>query len=187
MASKVLNLLNKKQNVPNLNSLSKVLEPVTYNNPYASKKKKAPVELTESYGVDNTPNIVDTSDGPVSVPKTIPAPNTKSSYKGINPRLSSIADPVLKKYGLTVSSGYRPNSKLKTSQHVHGNAYDVPWGTTDVGKRREIIKAFQDAGITGFGVGNNILHVDVGDKRHWTYDNSGNWISGMMTGYKDMF
>ena len=60
MASKVLNLLNKKQNVPNLNSLSKVLEPVTYNNPYASKKKKAPVELTESYGVDNTPNIVDT-------------------------------------------------------------------------------------------------------------------------------
>ncbi len=109
------------------------------------------------------------------------------SGEGINPLLSRIADPVLQKYGLHVSSGYRPNSKLKTSQHIHGNAYDIPWRTNDLQKRREIVKAFQSAGLKGFGVGNNVLHVDVGKPRHWTYDNKGKWISGMKDGYRDLF
>ena len=114
--------------------------------------------------------------------------STSHNGKGINPRLDELIGPLIKKYGLKVTSGHRPNSKLKTSQHRHGNAYDISWGDNkSLEQRREVIKAFQEAGLTGIGVGYNNFHVDVGPKRHWTYNRKGDWISGMMKGYEDLF
>ena len=108
-------------------------------------------------------------------------------HSGLDPRLSTILAPLLQKYNTSISSGYRPNSKLKTSQHVHGRAADIKWSHLDTNQRRAMIQDLQRGGITGIGAGNNIIHADIGRKRHWTYNSSGKWISGMKREYADLF
>lgn len=58
------------------------------------------------------------------------------------------------------------------SQHFRGTALDISTaGMSDEDKIRLFRSALQ-AGFTGFGFGNNILHVDTGPVRHWSYGNS---------------
>lgn len=58
------------------------------------------------------------------------------------------------------------------SQHFHGTALDLSTvGLTDEEKLQMVNAALQ-AGFTGFGFGSNILHVDRGPRRHWSYGNS---------------
>ncbi len=102
--------------------------------------------------------------------------------------------PLIDTYGLSVIQGYRdPNnlpegSKSATnSQHYYGNAIDLNYGALDKLKRIQLIKAAQQAGITGYGLGNNTLHLDIGPKRHWTYDSQGNWISGLPSWANSLF
>ncbi len=156
----------------------------------ASRQKEREDAITAREAIGSGSEGANVTEIPVALGDgTVGTASVKDNHAGggINPRLVELTGPTMKQYGLKVSSGYRPNSKLKTSQHVHGNAYDIPWGTTDVQKRRNIIKSFQNAGLTGFGVGHNILHVDVGKKRHWTYNKGGDWVFGMMPGYEDLF
>ena len=58
------------------------------------------------------------------------------------------------------------------SQHFHGNALDLNTaGMTDQ-EKLELVSAALEAGFTGFGFGQNILHVDTGPRRHWAYGNN---------------
>jgi peptidoglycan hydrolase-like protein with peptidoglycan-binding domain len=58
------------------------------------------------------------------------------------------------------------------SQHFHGTALDLDVTRYTNEERLQLINAAMQAGFTGFGFGNNILHVDRGPRRHWAYGNS---------------
>lgn len=77
-----------------------------------------------------------------------------------------------------VTSGFRDpehNAKAggaKKSQHIHRNAMDIDVTGYSHAKRVEIIRALSAAGIGGIGVGNNIIHADIGSRRAWGYASS---------------
>lgn len=77
-----------------------------------------------------------------------------------------------------VTSGFRSRAKnaaaggAKGSQHIHGNAMDIDVTGYSKEERVNIIKALSSAGITGLGIGNNIIHADVGGRRAWGYATS---------------
>jgi len=58
------------------------------------------------------------------------------------------------------------------SQHFNGTALDLSTAGMDNDAKLRLVAAAQRAGFTGFGFGSNILHVDTGPRRHWSYGNS---------------
>ena len=110
--------------------------------------------------------------------------NNEPLNRGVNPKLLDIVNPYMSKYGLNITDGYRdpatagPNS-AKNSQHYSGNAVDMNWSHLSNDQRLELATALRNDGIGGIGFGNSILHADLGNTRHWTYDNQGKWISGL--------
>ena len=58
------------------------------------------------------------------------------------------------------------------SQHFHGTALDLDVSGYSDEEKLQLVNAALQAGFTGFGFGNNILHVDRGPRRHWAYGNS---------------
>jgi hypothetical protein len=119
--------------------------------------------------------------------------NNRSNNKyGVNDKLWETVSPFIQEYGLSVIEGYRDPNKAssksaKNSQHYYGNALDLNYSQLLPAKRRELVKRLKRAGIGGFGLGNNTLHVDLGNPRYWTYDKSGNWISGLPDLYRGIF
>lgn len=77
-----------------------------------------------------------------------------------------------------VNSGFRDaaeNARVggaKGSQHKHGNAMDIDVTGYSVAERVKVIEALSAAGITGLGIGTNIIHADVGGRRAWGYKTS---------------
>jgi len=74
------------------------------------------------------------------------------------------------------------------SQHFHGRALDLDISSFNTEERIRLVQAAKQAGFTGFGFGNSILHVDTGPNRYWDYDIStfggvrvaqlGNYVTG---------
>ena len=58
------------------------------------------------------------------------------------------------------------------SQHFHGTALDLSTSGYSDEEKLQLVNAALQAGFTGFGFGSNILHVDRGSRRHWSYGNS---------------
>lgn len=58
------------------------------------------------------------------------------------------------------------------SRHFHGDALDLSTAGMSNAQKLELFNKAKAAGFTGFGFGNNILHVDTGAKRAWDYGNS---------------
>lgn len=77
-----------------------------------------------------------------------------------------------------VNSGFRDpveNARVggaKGSQHQHGNAMDIDVTGYSIAERVKIIEALSAAGITGLGIGTNIIHADIGGRRAWGYKTS---------------
>ena len=69
-----------------------------------------------------------------------------------------------------------------TSEHFYGRAIDIDITGFNVDRRRKLVNAAIKVGFTGFGLGNNILHLDVrpfsrrtgraGDRDAWNYSNA---------------
>jgi len=58
------------------------------------------------------------------------------------------------------------------SRHFHGDALDISTrGLTDAEKLR-LVEAAKEVGFQGYGFGENILHLDLGSQRAWSYGNS---------------
>lgn len=74
-----------------------------------------------------------------------------------------------------ISSGFRSPAKNKAvggaerSQHMHGNAMDIDVSGYSHAERVKIIRSLSANGITGIGVGSNIIHADLGGRRAWGY------------------
>lgn len=60
----------------------------------------------------------------------------------------------------------------ENSQHLHGNAMDIDVSGMKITDRIELIKALSNAGVTGLGIGSNIIHADLGGRRAWGYKTS---------------
>jgi tape measure domain-containing protein len=58
------------------------------------------------------------------------------------------------------------------SQHFYGRALDLSLQGMDNATRIRLVQAALAAGFTGFGFGENILHVDIGPRRSWAYGNT---------------
>lgn len=77
-----------------------------------------------------------------------------------------------------INSGARDEAEnaavggAKKSQHIHGAAVDIDVSGYSVAERVNIIKALSAAGITGLGIGSNMIHADVGGRRAWGYASS---------------
>lgn len=74
-----------------------------------------------------------------------------------------------------ITSGFRSatdNERVggaKRSQHMHGNAVDIDVSGYSLAERVKIIEALSANGITGLGIGANIIHADIGGRRAWGY------------------
>ena len=80
-----------------------------------------------------------------------------------------------------IVSGYRNpelNEKVggaKHSMHLQGLALDLK---IPVACREEFYSAAINAGFKGFGWGKSTVHIDMGEKRWWTYDKQGRHLGG---------
>ena len=80
-----------------------------------------------------------------------------------------------------VLSGHRSQEKNKKvkgvskSKHIDGTAIDIWVPHSD---RAEFYEAAKSAGFKGFGWGNRSVHIDLGPKRWWTYDDNGSAQKG---------
>lgn len=78
-----------------------------------------------------------------------------------------------------VTSGYRDPvhnaavGGVEDSQHITGNAMDIDVSGYSHTQRNDLIKALSAAGVTGIGVGSNIIHADMGGRRAWGYNTDG--------------
>ena len=57
------------------------------------------------------------------------------------------------------------------SRHFHGDALDVSVAGMSDSAKFKLVDAAKKAGFKGFGFGNNILHIDMGKNRGWSYGN----------------
>lgn len=58
------------------------------------------------------------------------------------------------------------------SQHFQGTALDLSTAGFSDEEKLQMVNAAMQAGFSGFGFGQNILHVDRGPRRYWSYGNS---------------
>jgi hypothetical protein len=68
--------------------------------------------------------------------------------------------------------GTSREGETQGSMHFHGRALDISTNGMNNQQKLELVQAALQAGFTGFGFGNTILHVDTGPRRHWSYNNS---------------
>lgn len=79
---------------------------------------------------------------------------------------------------IKINSGFRSPEHNKEvggasgSRHQHGDAMDIDVSGYSHQQRVEIIRALSASGLTGLGIGANIIHADLGGRRAWGYANS---------------
>lgn len=109
------------------------------------------------------------------------AGNKGATLDGVNQDLQSRLADAYASIGLDTirfNSGHRTEAQntraggATKSQHLHGNAMDLDVSGMKIADRIELIKALSAAGITGIGIGANIIHADLGGRRAWGYATS---------------
>ena len=68
--------------------------------------------------------------------------------------------------------GTSRETETPNSRHFYGDAIDISLAGMSNADRIRLFNEAQAAGFTGFGFGNNILHIDRGGSRGWAYGNS---------------
>lgn len=106
---------------------------------------------------------------------------TGVDISSVNPDLTARVSDAFASIGLEtvkVNSGSRSAEEntaaggATNSQHLHDNALDIDVSGMKLSDRVELIKALSAAGVTGLGIGSNIIHADLGGRRAWGYATS---------------
>lgn len=105
---------------------------------------------------------------------------TDSRLVGVNPSLPAKAAKVWQALGLPairITSGHRDEAQNASaggadhSQHMtKDGALDIYWGDYTLEQKKAIVQGLSAAGVTGIGVYDNIVHIDLGDRRAWGPD-----------------
>lgn len=99
----------------------------------------------------------------------------------VNPDLTARVADAFASIGLEkvkINSGSRSETENKAaggatkSQHLDDNALDIDVSGMSIPDRIELIKSLSAAGVTGLGIGSNIIHADLGGRRAWGYATS---------------
>jgi hypothetical protein len=69
-------------------------------------------------------------------------------------------------------AGSSRETETTSSRHFYGDALDLSTAGMSNADKIRLFESAKRAGFTGFGFGNNILHVDLGPSRGWAYGNS---------------
>lgn len=150
---------------------------------YGQKSKRYPpvFEKRES-GVEQRPQPDASRERTQEQPRQFP-PQRKLS--GVNEEVTSRFNELQGFVGpLKVISGYRSPSYnrrvggAKKSQHTSGNAIDVDVRHLSIEQRQELIKYASALGYKGIGVYANTIHLDMGSRRYWGPNYSGNSLPG---------
>lgn len=120
---------------------------------------------------------------------------TGADTSKLNPDLTARVADAFASIGLEkvrITSGSRSafdNKRVggaEDSQHLHDNAMDIDVSGMAIPERVELLKSLSAAGITGIGVGSNIIHADLGGRRAWGYATSAGggevpkWAAGVI-------
>lgn len=101
--------------------------------------------------------------------------------RGLHPELVNRVKQSFAQLGIgnvKVTSGHRNERHNEASggagmsQHVQHNAVDIDVTGYTVEERKKIIRTLSANGIGGIGVGANIIHADIGNRRAWGYARS---------------
>lgn len=76
---------------------------------------------------------------------------------------------------MIAKQGTSREKKTPNSQHFNGKAIDFGVRDLDNFERTALAESAIAAGFKGIGFGKNILHVDVGAQRSWTYPGTRTW------------
>lgn len=121
-----------------------------------------------------------------------------SEMQNVSPELARRVQQAYSSLGIKkikINSAYRSKEHnaavggASKSQHLHGKAFDL--NVTDLNReqRLRLIASLSAMGITGLGIGNNIIHADIGNRRAWGYDANGNagavpdWAKGAIAAH----
>ena len=102
----------------------------------------------------------------------------KRSYKALK-ALNGIRKDCKARY--LILSGYRSPKRnqqaggVSNSQHLKGLAFDV---VVPQSNRAAFYSCAKQQGFTAFGWGNRTVHIDMGARRWWTYDENSQPVSG---------
>lgn len=103
-------------------------------------------------------------------------------FKGTSPELLRRVQQAFSSLGIKqikINSAFRDPKKnadvggATNSQHLHGKALDINVAGFSREQRIRVIQSLSAMGVTGIGVGNNIIHADIGNRRAWGYDANG--------------
>ena len=75
----------------------------------------------------------------------------------------------------------KPPSQGGGSQHWYGRAIDIDTSQMNNAQKSKLVKAASEAGFKGFGFANTFLHVDLGTRRSFDYNNTS--YAGKTTDY----
>jgi len=110
---------------------------------------------------------------------------TQRKLSGVNEEVTSRFNELQQFVGpLKVISGFRSPSYnrrvggARKSQHTSGNAIDIDVRHLSIEQRQELIKNASALGYKGIGVYANSIHLDMGSRRYWGPNYSGNSLPG---------
>lgn len=69
-------------------------------------------------------------------------------------------------------AGTTRENETPGSRHFHGDALDISLAGMSNEDKLRLVDAALQAGFQGFGFGNGILHIDMGQRRSWAYGNT---------------
>lgn len=95
-----------------------------------------------------------------------------ATLRGPYARMQSLFGGPVRINDAIAKAGTSRETQTPGSEHFHGTALDLDISGMDDSQRRRLAIAALEAGFTGLGFGNNILHVDRGPRRSWNYGNS---------------
>lgn len=128
-----------------------------------------------SHGINVNPNmnpLLNTMDGASRMTQRDAVQQMSATLRGPYARMQSLFGGPVRINDAIARAGTSRERETPGSQHFHGTALDLDVSGMNDEQRRRLAIAALEAGFTGLGFGNNILHVDRGPRRSWAYGNS---------------
>ena len=123
--------------------------------------------------VNNSMNpIFDPAQGGSSMVKSGAAQRMQTTLSGPFARLQRAFGRPIVINDAIAKAGSSRETNTKGSRHFHGDALDLSTRGMSNADKIRLFNAARQAGFSGFGFGENILHVDLGASRAWAYGNS---------------
>lgn len=132
----------------------------------------SPLEGYENVYTNSAMSPIFTMEGASQMTQPYAAENMDRLLRGPFQELQSMFGAPLIINDAIARSGTSRENETPGSQHFHGNAIDIDISQMSTEDHLRLVRTAIAAGFTGFGLGNGILHIDVGPTRSWAYGNT---------------